>query len=122
VNFARLRALECMQPTTTTDYVDDFVWEVLRTGVMLTDLLADLIESMPEDAYPGEDNARVVVEMLAGTVRPVVEGAGEQIVRRATALLSEAAERTLSDLRLSLELARLRESDPSPGPGDQQSN
>jgi hypothetical protein len=99
-----------MQPTETSDYVHDFVWEVLRTGIMLTDLLADLIDSLPEDAYPGEENAEVVVEMLIGTVRPVIDAAGEKAARSAIALLVGTSDRTLTDLRLSLELARLRKS------------
>src|SRR5437868_14884820 len=36
-----------------SDFVDDFVVEVVRTGLMLSDLRADVIESLPEDAYPG---------------------------------------------------------------------
>jgi hypothetical protein len=89
----------------TDDYVRDFVREVLRTGLMLTDLLGDLIESLPEDAYPGESNADVVMEMLIGTVRPVVDAAGEESVRSAAHLLVTTRERTLTDLRLALELA-----------------
>jgi hypothetical protein len=89
----------------TNDYVHDFVWEVLRTGLMLTELLSDLVESLPDNAYPGETNAEVVIEMLIGTVRPVVDTAGEELVRRAAHLLVDTRERTATDLRLAMELA-----------------
>ena len=42
-----------MQPTATGDYVRDFVDEVLRTGSVLLELVDDLIESMPEEAFAG---------------------------------------------------------------------
>ncbi len=45
MNYARLE--------THADPVHVFVVEVLRTGLMLTDLMADLIEITPEDAFPG---------------------------------------------------------------------
>ncbi len=45
-----------MTPAATSDYVREFVQELLRTGILLSDLLGDLIESLPDDAYPGECN------------------------------------------------------------------
>lgn len=81
----------------------------MRTGITLSDLLADLLELLPEDAYPGECHAEVVIEMLIGTVRPVVEVAGERSVRSATALLASSRSRTLKDLHRASELAGERE-------------
>jgi hypothetical protein len=111
VNNGLPEALNVMRPTTapTNDYAHDLVMEILRTGLMLTDLLADLIEAMPNDAYPGENNGEVVLEMLIGTVRPVADAAGERAVRSAIRLLHDSGEKTLTDLRLSLELKRLRD-------------
>jgi hypothetical protein len=83
-----------------------FVEEVLRTGLMLSNLLADLLEDMPDDAFPGENPAEVLVQMLTGSVRPVLEAAGGRILEEATALLGAMADRTLSDLRTALELSR----------------
>ena len=58
---------------------------------MLSELLAGLIESLPEDAYPGEDNAEVVLDMLVGSIRPVVEAAGGESAHSATTLIADAA-------------------------------
>ena len=73
---------------------------------MLSELLAGLIESLPEDAYPGEDNAEVVLDMLVGSIRPVVEAAGGESAHSATTLIADAAERTLDHLRQAAQLAR----------------
>jgi hypothetical protein len=93
----------------TSDYGRDFVTEVLRTGLMLTDLVSDLIENLPEDAYPGESTAEVVIEMLIGTLRPVTDAAGEGSVRSAIALLTAAQDRAFADMERAAELARRRE-------------
>jgi hypothetical protein len=93
----------------SADFVHDLVLQVVRTGLMLSDLLADLIEELPEDAYPGECAGEVVFEMLVGTIRPVGIAAGEEAVRSATALLAACSDRTLADLRQACELARDRE-------------
>jgi hypothetical protein len=50
----------------------------------------------------------VLVEMLTGTVRPVVEAAGEGTVEEAAALLGAVADKTLADLRQAAELAAKR--------------
>jgi hypothetical protein len=89
----------------TDDYVRDFVEEVLRTGIMLIDVVGDLIEEMPEDAFPGESNAEVVVDMLVGTVRPVADAAGREPVRSAIALITGSRDRLLTDLERALEIA-----------------
>jgi hypothetical protein len=83
-----------------------FVEEVLRTGLMLSNLIADLLEDMPDDAFPGENPAEVLVQMLTGSVRPVLEAAGGRTLEEATALLGAMADRTLADLRTALELSR----------------
>lgn len=88
------------------DQVREFVETVLRTGFMLTDLLGNLLDALPEDAYPGESPAEVLVEMLIGSVRPVADAAGPHAVLDATALLGAMADRTLDDLRVAAELAR----------------
>lgn len=90
----------------TADYTRDFVEELLRSGLTLADLLSHLIETLPDDAFPGEDTAAVLVEMLTGSVRPAALAAGERTVREATALMAAAVERALTDLRLAAERAR----------------
>jgi hypothetical protein len=97
-----------MRDTEPDDYVRDFVVEVLRTGLTLTDVVGELVESLPDDAYPGESNTEVVLEMLIGTLRPVTDAAGETSVRSAVALLAAARDRTFADLERAAELARRR--------------
>src|SRR5437660_229309 len=65
-----------MRRPPTDDYVREFVEEILRTGLLLVDLAAGLIETLPEDAYPGESNAEVVLDMMTGTIGPAAEAAG----------------------------------------------
>jgi hypothetical protein len=88
------------------DDVDEFVRELLRTGVMLCDLASDLVESLPPDAYPGEEPAAVVIEMMCGTIRTALGSADPGEVRRATELIERAGTRTLEHLRLASALSR----------------
>lgn len=81
------------------DDAREFVEEVLRTGLTLADVLSALLDSLPEDAFPGEQPAEVLVEMLVGTFRSAAEAAGEGAVRQATALVGALSDRAFSDLR-----------------------
>jgi hypothetical protein len=87
------------------DDVRAFVEEVVRGGLTLADLLSSLLESLPADAFPGEDHAQVLLEMLAGTMQPAADAAGARTVRQATALLGALCDRALSDLRAARDLA-----------------
>ena len=93
-----------VNPLETDDFVSAFVWQCLRTGLMLEGLLANMLEELPEDAFPGEDNAEVLIEMLTGTIRPVAEAAGEGVVWDAVELLRDASEKVIADLRGALAL------------------
>ena len=79
---------------------------VLRAGVTLSDLLGNIIEDLPEDAFPGECRAEVLIEMMSGTITPVADAAGLQAVQDTVALLGAVCDRVLGDLRTVLELAR----------------
>jgi hypothetical protein len=85
------------------------VEEILRVGFALGDLLATLVEQLPEDAYPGENPAEVVIEMTTGSLMPVAESAGEAVVREATALVGAVFDRIIGDLRHGVEIARERQ-------------
>jgi hypothetical protein len=87
------------------DHIEQFVLELLRTGYMLTELVADLAEALPEEAYPDESPGAVVIEMLRGTIATALVAADPNDVRRATELIQRAAERTLDDLRLAYYLS-----------------
>ena len=73
---------------------------------MLWDLAAELADMLPADAYPGEEPAAVVLEMMCGTITTVLGAADPREVRRATELIGDAGERTIEHLRLATELSR----------------
>jgi hypothetical protein len=83
----------------------ELVEQLLRASLTLTDMLASLIEELPEDAFPGEDNAAVLLEMVAGTCAPVVGAVGEASCREAIALIAAVQDRILSDLEAAARLA-----------------
>jgi hypothetical protein len=97
-------------------HIDDFVLELLRNGLMLCDLVADLSDWLPADHYPGEDPAHVVMEMLCGTIATALESADPRDVRRATELIDTAGARTVEHLQVALNLSRRIHGDDG-GPG-----
>ena len=90
------------------DDVRALVEELLRTGLMFTDVLSGILDDLPDGAFPGEDSGEVLVEMLTGSVRPVADAAGPAVVKSAITLVGAMADRTVSDLRRALEVARER--------------
>jgi hypothetical protein len=82
-----------------------FIEELLRTGLMLTDLFSSLLEDLSEDAFPGEDRGEVLLDMVTGTIRPAAEAAGIRTVREATMLLGAVQDLVLADIRTAVELA-----------------
>lgn len=79
---------------------------VLRAGVMLSDLLGNLPEDLPEDAFEGESCVDVLLETMTGTIAPVADAAGAVTVHDTTALLGAMCDRVIADLRAALELSR----------------
>jgi hypothetical protein len=79
--------------------------QALRTGMMLSRLVGDLLDELPEDAFAGEDQVEVLFEMLIGTITPVAAAAGADQVRATTALLGAMSDRVLADLHAALRLA-----------------
>jgi hypothetical protein len=98
-----------MRPEPTDHYAREFVEELMRAGTMLAGLLDNLADSLPDDAYPDEANVEVVLDMIAGTLQPVTAAAGSRFMRQVIALLGEAQDKVITDLRLAMELARVRE-------------
>lgn len=92
----------------TIEAAEALVEELLRAGFVLSDLIGTLIEDLPEDAFPGEDNARVLLEMVAGSGLPAVEAAGGDVCRAATALIGAIRDRALDDLRAAAAAAVTR--------------
>lgn len=90
------------------DYVRPFLVELIRAGSILAEVLDNLLESLGEDDLSGESAGDALMEMLTGTLRPVIERVGEDPVRQVTPLFDACVEQTLRDLRRALELARPR--------------
>jgi hypothetical protein len=65
----------------------------------LMDVLASLVEELPDDAFPGEDRAAVLLEMAVGSCRPAVAAAGERDARAAIALVAAVRDSVFADLR-----------------------
>ncbi|HVW47270.1 MAG TPA: hypothetical protein VHA76_09470 [Solirubrobacterales bacterium] len=87
----------------------DLVEEVLLTALALEDVMAGLLAELPEGAFPGEDNARVLLEMVIGSVHPAARAAGARDCAAAIALVGAIRERVLTDLHTAADLARERE-------------
>ncbi|HEY0280113.1 MAG TPA: hypothetical protein VGC32_17760 [Solirubrobacterales bacterium] len=85
------------------------VEEVLLTAVALDDVMGALLDEIPEGAFPGEENARVLLEMVIGSVHPAARAAGPRDCQTATALVVAIRERILADLHAAAELSRERE-------------
>jgi hypothetical protein len=83
----------------------EFVDELVRGGYVLYNLIADLLEVLPEDAFAGEDQLEVLIGMIAGSLSPVTEAAGPDALASATSLISAAIDRVLADMRVAAELA-----------------
>jgi hypothetical protein len=95
-----------MESIESTDHVAAFTRELLCAGDMLFSVMADLVELLPPDSYPGEEPAEVVLDMAIGTIRTALESADRQTVEDATELISAACDRVLEHLELALELSR----------------
>jgi hypothetical protein len=80
--------------------------ELLGAGLALMDVLASLIEELPDGAFPGEDKAAVLLEMAVGSCRPAVEAAGERDARAAIALVGAVRDRIFDDLRAAAAAAK----------------
>jgi hypothetical protein len=80
--------------------------ELLRTAFALEGVLASLLEDLPEQSFPGEDNAAVLIEMVVGSCLPAIEAAGEPECWAAIGLIGAVRDRVLEDLQAAAALAR----------------
>lgn len=87
----------------------DLVEEVMRSAVVMEDVLSGLLGDLPDEAFPGEDKGEVLLEMVIGTVRPAVADAGERACRTAISLVGAIRERILADLHTAVEMQRRSE-------------
>jgi hypothetical protein len=79
--------------------------ELLRTAFSLASIYAPLLADLPEDAFPGEDPAAVLIEMLAGSSLQAAQAVSEADWRSLIVLVNAVRESVLSDLRLAAQFA-----------------
>ena len=82
---------------------------LIKSGIFVTETLGNLIDMLPEDAYPGEDPGEVVTEMAAGSIVPLVNKVGRKQCRETIELIDSVVESILGELRLAAEIAGRRE-------------
>jgi hypothetical protein len=81
-----------------------YIEDLLRTGLLLTDLLADLLEAGPAD-MDGEPFEDVLIDMVVGSATPALRVAGEAGVAAAQALMTGVVDCLLADLRAAVEVS-----------------
>ena len=82
---------------------------LIKSGIFITETLGNLIDILPEDAYPGEDPGEVVTEMAAGSIVPLVNKVGRKQCRETIELIDSVVESILRELSLAAEIAGRRE-------------
>jgi hypothetical protein len=92
--------------TDALEATEELVQALLRTSLTLQEVFVSLVEEVPDGAFPGEDPAEVLLEMISGSACLAIEAAGLEISRAATALIGAVMDRTLDDLRAAAALAR----------------
>ena len=97
------------RPEVDLETTHELVEEVLLTAIALDDVMGALLDEIPEGAFPGDDNARVLLEMVIGSVHPAARAAGPRGVSTTIALVAAIRERVLTDLRAAAEQAGKRE-------------
>jgi len=90
----------------------ELVEEVLRTAMALEDVIAALLDDLPDGVFPNEDPGLVLLEMIVGSAHPAALAAGPRDIHTATALVGAIRERVLTDLHTAAVLAGERERDP----------
>ena len=75
---------------------------------MLSGVAADLLESPPIDSFPGEENGKVVLEMIQGTTATSLQSATLSELARATELMERAADRTIEHREQARDIAAER--------------
>ena len=114
MNLAAAGALPIMaMDLNAPDVTRDLVFEVLKTGLFMSDLLCEMAETMAHhDSYPGEDPHLVALEMLVGTCRASIEMGGRPGARRAIDFVASIRESALADLEMIVEMSEGEEGEP----------
>jgi hypothetical protein len=90
-----------MEPTPAADFFET----LLRCGVTLHEVLADVIEQIDDNnSFPGEEPGKVAIEMAAGSVELRLRREPGDELYRAADLMEAAVEAVLADLRAAAEI------------------
>jgi hypothetical protein len=96
--------------------IDRFAVVVLRTSWMLCELVENLADGLPQDAFPSESQGSVVVEMLFGSMATALESVDPTDVVRAADLIELTIDRVIEHLQLAHGLSRrIHGTDPGAG-------
>lgn len=97
------------RPAPPDPLAERFVHQLIGTGLALANSLETLIEPLEDDnPFPGEDPAKVVLDMAVGTIAIALRDVPDHEVERAIELMRSAHERYLADLRLAARVSRRR--------------
>jgi 23S rRNA G2445 N2-methylase RlmL len=92
--------------TDALEATEELAGVLLRTSLSLQDIYVSMLEEVPANAFPGENPAEVLLEMISGSATLAIEAAGLELSRAATALIGAVMDRVLDDLRAAAALAR----------------
>ena len=98
-----------MNENEKSDLAQVLVMDVLSLSLFLGNVVTSVLEDLPDDAFPGENPAEALIEMVTGSIRPAIDAAGEETTRAAIALLGAVGDRVSDHLHQAWELAKARE-------------
>lgn len=87
------------------ELTDELVTGVIRTAVVLEDVFASLLSDLPDEAFRGQDKAKVLFDLVVGSAEIATAAAGEEACHVAIALVGAIGERILADLHTAALLA-----------------
>jgi hypothetical protein len=73
--------------------------QLVQTGLGLSTVAEVLFDALPPDAFPDEDTAEVLLQMLAGTIAPVVARTAPDTVDAAIVFLRAVHETVEDEVR-----------------------
>jgi hypothetical protein len=79
--------------------------EELMGAVVVVDFVLQTLMDLPADAFPGEDKAEAMRELLTASAYREVEAVGEEACRAAITLIGKVVDRMAEDARAAADLA-----------------
>jgi hypothetical protein len=84
------------------DAVAAFVTELIRAGVVLAEVLDNLLDAVAQSREGGAPDAEELLGMLVNSLHGTVAAAGEDVLRAVTPLFDACVRRTLEELEHAL--------------------